>query len=368
MAIFTILALLEMLFVNGSMFHRCAENKSSTSRILLVLSLFTVLYVGAAQLLFARTGLLGRGIFMVSGIVYLLPLTFLYRQPVKYSVIVMCSSWIYTMLLYALSIQIAFWIPWWESSLSILLIQTVLYALTMGLFFRFVNQKFIYIIKSADGELQNRLLLLGVSWFVLAVLLNCRMVFQAPLHVEKTVNLLILFLTAVNALMTYQIFYNFRRENRTVLEFERALRTDMLTGLKNRVAFFEDAQAKIDSGGSVAICFIDLDRFKAVNDSYGHLRGDQYLKWFAGRLSAVCASHGTAYRVSGDEFVLLCRGEDGGPAREAIRGLDLRECDGIPFFGFSMGWASYPQDGETLNQLVALADKRMYQEKREARA
>lgn len=164
--------------------------------------------------------------------------------------------------------------------------------------------------------------------------------------------------------MTYQIFYSSRRENQNALTFEHELKRDGLTGLKNRTALFEEAQAMIDNRTPFTIFFIDLDNFKSVNDDYGHVKGDQYLQQFSDSFSASLSPFGTVYRLSGDEFVFLCNMKHNHLASKKIGQFNMRDCAGIPFNGFSMGSASYPEDAQVLNLLIMAADKRMYGEKK----
>ena len=363
--IFFVLTVLEMLFVNMYTFHKCSKKRVSSFVIILVISIFTVLLLVIFQVFLNGTNIFGGG----SGFIYLLPLVFLYRQPVSYSVSIMCSCWIYTMLLYVLSTQVSSLFPQWNYEISLLAVQTGLYALTIMPFFRFVTKKFMYIIKNADQKTKKLLLWLGVSWCLFTFLLNYTMIFDMPSFGTKIAKILSLCASAANALMTYQIFYSFRRENQNALEFERVLRLDALTRLKNRTAFFEEAQALIDSHIPFTLFFIDLDNFKSINDNYGHMKGDLYLKQFSDSFSARFSSFGTVYRISGDEFAFLyINGKYDHSVYKKIGHFDMCDCAGVPFKGFSMGSASYPEDAQTLNLLIAAADERMYKEKRKARA
>ena len=363
--IFFVLTMLEMLCVNMYTFHKCSAKRVSTFAVILVMGIFTVLVFGTFGFLLGKLNVLGSGAFMVFGVVYLVPLTFLYRQPVSYSVSIMCSCWIYTMLIYVLSAQVSSLFPQWSYNISLLAVQTGLYVLTIRPFSKFVTQKFLYILKNADQKTKKLLLWLGVSWCLFAILLNYTMIFDMPSFGAKITKILSLCASAANALMTYQIFYSFRRENQNALEFGIALRLDALTGLKNRTAFFEEAQVLIDSHIQFTIFFIDLDNFKSINDDYGHVKGDLYLKQFSDSFSAGFSSFGTVYRISGDEFVFLhINGKHDHLICQKVGQFNMRDCDGIPFKGFSVGSASYPEDAQTLNLLVAAADKQMYEGKK----
>lgn len=359
---FLVLVLLEMLCVNMYTYHICSKKKSSTFVIICVIGLFTVLFFGALQLFLKNTDHLGSGIFMIFGMIYLIPLMFLYRQPIQYSITIMCSTWIYTILIYALSLQLADLFSHGNYPASLFMIQTALYALTVWPFYHFISKKFIYIIKNANQKTENLLFWLGISWCLFAILLNY-ILLDIPSLALKSTKIFILCISAVNAYMTYQLFYSFRRENQTASEFEIALRLDVLTELKNRTAFWEDAQAMIDNNTPFTIFFIDLDNFKSVNDNYGHIKGDQYLKHFSESFSASFSSFGTVYRISGDEFIFLYKRKHDHLVYKKIEHFNMRDCAGIPFKGFSMGSASYPEDAHTLNQLITAADNRMYEEK-----
>lgn len=363
-----LLAVLEMLCVNLYTFHICSQKKARLSVIIFVISIFTVLFFGLFYMLMKDTAIPGNGSLMLCGMAYLAPLTFLYRQPVTYSISIMCSCWIYTMLVYALSLQLAGFFPEPDYFAALLLIQTALYVFTIHPFFRFLQKKFIYIIKSSDHKTKRLLFWLGISWFMFVLLLNYTLIVDMSAAHSGIAKILTLCMTGINAFATYQIFYSFRRENQSASEFENALRIDALTRQKNRTAFFEEAQALIDNHTSLIIYFIDLNYFKSVNDTYGHLRGDLYLKHFSDSFSSYFFSLGTFYRIAGDEFVFLhVKDKHDHSLSNQIDNFDMHDCGGIPFKGFSVGSASYPEDAQTLNLLIAAADKRMYEEKERAR-
>ena len=105
---------------------------------------------------------------------------------------------------------------------------------------------------------------------------------------------------------------------------------DQLTGLVNRGAFLEmvtAASAALAPDESVAVMFLDLDGFKEVNDTHGHVFGDQFLQAVAERLNELLRPHDTAGRIGGDEFVVLCRQLRGGP--DVALAIAQRLCDGL---------------------------------------
>ncbi|MBW3668749.1 MAG: EAL domain-containing protein [Actinobacteria bacterium] len=149
---------------------------------------------------------------------------------------------------------------------------------------------------------------------------------------------------------------------------------DSLTGLPNQL-LFEDrvAQALSQSGRSgerVGVLFIDLDRFKKVNDSLGHDFGNELLKQVAGRLLGAVRKGDTVARMGGDEFTLLLPGirrdEDAtltaGKLLDAFR-APFRVADHELFITPSVGIALYPNDGLRYETLLKHADIAMYRAK-----
>jgi len=129
---------------------------------------------------------------------------------------------------------------------------------------------------------------------------------------------------------------------------------DELTGIPNRRFFREkltQAIAEREEGRTGAVLFLDLDQFKLVNDSLGHLEGDRLLQGVVQRMLAVCAE-GTLARFGGDEFTLLATGFDGPePVRRLgerlIRCLDepFRIADRDVYVGASIGISLFPEHG-----------------------
>jgi diguanylate cyclase (GGDEF)-like protein/PAS domain S-box-containing protein len=149
---------------------------------------------------------------------------------------------------------------------------------------------------------------------------------------------------------------------------------DTLTNLFNRGAFFErlnHALAVARRHGSVlAVLFIDLDRFKDVNDAFGHLTGDEVLKIMAQRISDTIRASDTAARLGGDEFIVLAENvaREGDVSEFAQRLLDAlsepftlmgQECR----LSASAGIAMCPHDGADAATLLKRADIAMYRAK-----
>ena len=158
---------------------------------------------------------------------------------------------------------------------------------------------------------------------------------------------------------------------------EQLAYTDVLTGLPNRIRLTERLEFAISLAqrerSRFAVLFIDVDRFKQINDSLGHAFGDRVLTEIAQRITHCLRHVDTIARLGGDEFVLLLHEADEfGAEQTAQRLLEAMtepfEIDAMKFaLTFSIGIALYPEDGETLDDLIKNADSAMYHAKERGR-
>ena len=152
--------------------------------------------------------------------------------------------------------------------------------------------------------------------------------------------------------------------------------TDALTGLLNRDAILKQLDTRLADPASnrVALLYVDLDRFKIVNDVLGHGAGDEVLVAAARRMRDAVAGEGLIARFGGDEFVVVCAFDDDAhrPERLARRvqhafGESFRVDTDEFSVTTSIGIARAPADGETSQQLIQSADIAMYDSKRRRR-
>jgi len=154
---------------------------------------------------------------------------------------------------------------------------------------------------------------------------------------------------------------------------------DQLTGLPNRSLFIDLVQREMLSAHrhqqQFGIFFIDLDRFKAVNDSMGHAAGDALLMEVARRLSDVLREVDVVCRQSGDEFLVLVRDIDhweslGEMAQRVLRAIELPVvlANSPVKVSASIGISLYPEDGQDFETLIKHADIAVYQAKTLGRA
>ena len=167
-----------------------------------------------------------------------------------------------------------------------------------------------------------------------------------------------------------------RKKSRERIDF--LAHHDSLTELPNRALLNDRLEMAINTakrrGEKVGLLFIDLDRFKNINDSLGHAAGDQILRQTAARLSAAVRTDDTVARLGGDEFVvLLPRVRDERSLAEVA--IKLREEMLLPYLlddmplhiSPSIGIAVFPDDGDTPSTLIKNADAAMYLAKEKGR-
>lgn len=148
---------------------------------------------------------------------------------------------------------------------------------------------------------------------------------------------------------------------------------DALTGVYNRRycdktihKLLHEAKLKSEQLG---IFIIDIDNFKGINDTYGHCVGDLVLKDISKLLMSITRKSDTVFRWGGDEFLLLTPNMDRDGAKKTIERINKSINVGVQKatnvnFSISAGFAIYPEDGHTFDELLSIADKKMYQIKK----
>lgn len=119
---------------------------------------------------------------------------------------------------------------------------------------------------------------------------------------------------------------------------------------------------------SFIFVYLDVDKFKVVNDTYGHLAGDVLLKEIALRIMRYLSREDYAFRVGGDEFVIIIKNNSSTKKTLQIIAEQITEkinLDGFEYYPeVSMGYAVYPNDGKSLEEVIKCADSRMYEIKK----
>lgn len=196
-------------------------------------------------------------------------------------------------------------------------------------------------------------------------------------HIWQVVVPVSIMLSALLALASLFIVHQIRRLSLRLEESEQRNRAlalrDPLSGLANRLSFGQalEAAAEKAQGSRFAVIAGDLDRFKAINDSWGHAAGDLVIRTVAARLSEVVGTNGLVGRIGGDEFVILVDGFSD-RARLSLLASQIMTAVGQPItldngittdVGISLGIAIAPDDAAGANAIMATADRALYASK-----
>ena len=151
---------------------------------------------------------------------------------------------------------------------------------------------------------------------------------------------------------------------------ESSATTDYLTGLPNARSLFVHLAQEVArcrrTKTPLAVLVCDIDGFKQINDSFGHLEGDKLLREFSTRLKDACRGYDYVARMGGDEFVITAPGLTAEAAKEKAERLNQaaiesgRHVCGRELITLSVGMAFCPEDGFDVERLLAEADRRMY--------
>jgi diguanylate cyclase (GGDEF)-like protein len=168
-----------------------------------------------------------------------------------------------------------------------------------------------------------------------------------------------------------------RRQLSEQESFWRIAHQDALTGLWNRryadLRLAEEmARVRGVPGYQFSVLVADVDDLKGINDRQGHAAGDEALRWVAGFLSHGLRADDVSCRIGGDEFLLILPACGSDECRRFVKRVrarwqleaQARERAGAQAVAFSLGTASYPVDGSTVEALCGVADAEMYEDKR----
>lgn len=302
-----ILPTIEVLIINLVTLNHCFKRKYSLPKTIAALCIFTVFCVFPWTLP-AREIFSGNGRFSILGFIYIIPIKLLYDEKLEMLFLSMCMSWTYTMGIMAISTQAAYCLGDLNHDLSLLFIETLLFLITFIPFKRSMIPQYFYILRSPHKVPKTQFAYLKINIYLhFFTLFMLHLVFLGSGAHGLQIAILVLLL-ASNCLF-YRIVYAVISSSVQISELKKTVSNDALTGLGNRTKAIKDMRSHMEANRVFSILFLDLDRFKLVNDQYGHDVGDRYLIHFGKVFSEALNGRGTLYRYAGDEFVALCDGE-----------------------------------------------------------
>ncbi len=296
---------------------------------------------------------------------FLFPIFFLYKEVMHKKLLVFFTVWIHV---FAVD-NIANYLPKLfiqhgdiQDSIRFLL-QTILFIITVPMVIKFIKIEFVFLVNNLSRKYFRFLIFNTIMWFAL---LNLARIVLLHEPAEPLSIYLFVFLTIAIALV-YPLVFSLAKDTIMVVHLEKTANTDSLTHVGSRNKFYADGEEMVKNIELFALIYMDLDQFKIINDSMGHQAGDRYLRIFAKTAEMLVLPHGQLYRLSGDEFIILCPDKSVDHLANKISQHHWQEFSkdfAGGFRGVSLGVASYLQDGNLLEKIVHAADIEMYAAKK----
>ena len=357
--------LIEMLVCNLITMHLCCTPKYSLRKNLLVLVPFSVLFVSCAFFLQELFPFNGQSFLF--GFLYMIPFCFLYREKPSRLFVIMCMCWIYTMGIFSFTLQLTGLFTGTFDPFPVLMIQSILLLATIFPFYKKTLPKYIFMLQNASlfGTRWNKYLVIkSVINFLCISLLN--MVFLQPPFTLSRILVLSLILTSIHT--SYFILCRMAEDSIKITHLERDVLYDSLTGIGNRTLLMNRLHLRLSEDQPFSLLFLDLDKFKLINDTYGHITGDDYLRHFSAICTRLFQNSGEVYRYGGDEFAVLYNGIL--PQEEIDRYKDPKIWEQIwadgapcPFNGVSLGCLVCKAPHQDAETVLAQVDRIMYHNK-----
>lgn len=355
------LILIEMTCVNLFNVSNVCAKRTSRVKYFVFVSVFSAIHTIAmmAAMHYLNNFALSTTIYVLSGIAWAFVLMNVLYESLVRILGVLCTTWGFTFLGFTIAVLTGrFFDEKWREGV-ILLALTLIYAFFSPWYVHFC--KSIFIVSRAKGSknVDFNLFKTSVFWFI--------SVFFAYLALTlKSDVFAIVCLLSMGSLSfsSYRLIHNSLKNTRRLDKLNQIVYEDDLTHLPNRASFFSDTELLINENRGFEIVFLDLNKFKSINDHHGHLMGNVYLQGFANAMLEIVQGSGKVYRLSGDEFVCVLRKGQGKEILPELSNYNwAKHIKSVNFIGVSAGVASYPEDGTTLDILINKADEAMYRNK-----
>lgn len=359
-----ILIVMEIIGVNVITITRCANKKYSWTLTCSVLALFTVVVVSVGYALFGKLPFFndGNGLFNIFGLVYLIPCYFLAKESLLRLFVIFCMAWFYSLGSFIFAVQIAKLLPLDDFIINILIVQTLVLAYLIYPFQKIVVPRYTYMLTHLSTHQKQKKWLFTIGSFQYITLLVISYDFAR--QEGSFLKILLVILLECTMLLCYLVLYNMVHSGEQIRKLNETLLRDEMTGTFNRECLFNDLETQLSNDKSFTVLFIDLDSFKGINDEYGHLAGDWYLKKFSQMILDIIGNRGKLYRFGGDEFVVVYQGKNIDKIVDEISVCQQWPKSSLcPFRGASVGTVFCQPPHITVEEVLTLVDKRMYEKK-----
>jgi len=233
------------------------------------------------------------------------------------------------------------------------------------------DQEIIIISAQGDSTGLIEMINIGISHFIAKPIQDTRL-FNALYHAGKRLSII-----RERDLMTKEVHRLNKELEEKIKTLEKLAREDALTGIANRRFFYEKADALMEeskrTGSSLLLAVTDIDTFKQINDTYGHLVGDHVIIYTANILGTIIDDHSFLGRVGGDEFMMLFQGHSISSVLEKIHTVQ-EEIDrehnikgASVHFTISIGISKLEEGDKTIDDVIQRADNNLYKAKNNGR-
>lgn len=300
----------------------------------------------------------GGGKNLVVGALYIIPGLLLFDGTIRRKLIVNFTAFTYGLGVYVISIRIGYLFNADLLYLVVFSSQTIINLILLPFITKFCKTRLISMLDSLSVKSRNTLIRFCIIAFLLIVMINSAIT-RGTSDVQKLFVVIFLFYLII---LAYSILADYHAEMKKGNMLLDIAITSRVSGISNGILLDSDLNRAISTDRRFILAFLDLDSFKTINDNYGHIKGDLYLKEFAHALKGLEEEGLKVYHLSGDEFCIVSFKS----VEQTLKMIDSIKIDSVEemqFLGFSFGIAIYPDNAKTAKDILERADKNMYVDK-----
>lgn len=299
----------------------------------------------------------GRNLFL--GLLFLIPGFLLFKGSIYERIVINLAAFTFGLGLLIISIRIGYIFSGKFFYLSAFISYTILIISTLPVAYKFFKNKFVSMLSNLSNKVRMTLLQSALVAFFLVILLNSAITRDTN-NIQKAIVTTLLFYFIV---INYKLIIDYNEQTKKNDALLTLSFTNKVTNMANSVKFYNDIGEMIKNQETFILCYIDLDSFKTINDTFGHIKGDEYLSLFGEKLRIIESELISCYHLSGDEFCVVSK-ESYNHTFKLISEINIDTLNDIKFLGMSFGFSFFPKDGTGIKEVLSKADKNMYKVKK----
>lgn len=301
----------------------------------------------------------GGGRNLILGLLFLIPGFLLFKGSIYERIVVNLAAFTFGIGLLIISIRVGYIFSGKFFYLSAFICYSILTITTLPIAYKFFKNKFVAMLSNLSDKSKITLLQSALVAFFLVILLNSAITRDTNSIQKAIVAVLLFYFIIIN----YKLVIDYNEQtkmNDTLLTLSF---TNKVTNMANSVKFYNDIDEMMKNQETFILCYIDLDSFKSINDTFGHIKGDEYLFLFGEKLRGIENELISCYHLSGDEFCVVSR-ENYDYTLKLVNEIDIDVLNDIKFLGMSFGFSFFPKDGTKIKEVLSKADRNMYKVKK----